>query len=40
MGLSFGATSNVFYMVLAGTILLNLAYMAAGVSAIALLLSK
>ena len=40
MGLSYGATSNIFYVVLAGTVVLTSIYMAAGASAIALLLSR
>ena len=37
MGQSFGTVSNVFYVTLLGTVLLNVLYMAAGVSALVLL---
>ncbi len=40
MALSFGTVSNIFYLVIVGTIVLNLVYIAAGVSAISLLLPK
>jgi hypothetical protein len=40
MALTFGTVSNLFYAVVLGTVVLNLVYIAAGVSAISLLLPK
>ncbi len=40
MALNFGTVSNIFYLVIAGTVVLNLVYIAAGVSALTLLFPK